>query len=139
MNTGLQDKLCSGSHHPRLDPGPTCGICSPFSAAKLCWWRSLRSSESFSKRALITAVLFLKARYSEKQNKGFRAPWSVNTVEALLGCKHAEIFLLRQSSCLKSYPQDAVNLFELIGTFKFSEELHLRGRLEMEGGHANSG
>lgn len=99
----------------------------------------MRSSESFSRRALITAFSVLKARYSDKQNKGFRAPWSVNTLEALLGCKHAGIFPLRQSSCLKSSPQDAVNLFELIGAFTFSEELHLRGRLEMEVGHADSG
>lgn len=80
-----------------------------------------------------------QTRYSDEQNKGFGAPWSVNSVGALSGCKHAGMFSLRQSSCLKAYPQDAINLFELIDAFKLSEELHLRGRLEMEVGHANPG
>lgn len=80
-----------------------------------------------------------QTRYSDKHSKGFRAAWSVNSVGALSGCKHAAMFPLRQSSCLKSYPQDAINLFELIDAFKRSEELHLRGRLEMEVGHANPG
>lgn len=110
--------------------------------SKGCWWRSLRSVESSFKRALITArsaFSVLNEHYSDKQNRGFRAPGAFMLFKSCWAANMLKFFYSGRVHVLNLYPQNAVNVFELIGAFNFSEELHLRGRLEMEVGRANSG